>query len=280
MNSSPMKDVFNGHWLVSEYVYNADGTFAGIVRQRRMLQALDGGLLRVLQQCQPDERLAGHPMAAFQGEWAFDLAVDGRARRYLGPDVLGSGLAWGDGVVTGRGVWPRFGHNFTAFSLLLTPTLQITGGKFFNAGQLIANIIGVAVPEMSVQQRPEFAGTTYPQHIAALWRGSSETFAPDGRLLGGYHSTRRYHDGGWTDETAQTTMRPLGEHWLVEQDNRRGIGKRSGWLLEIELHNAQEHSQTLEILDAARGYLIVLENRWRDNVQFMDLNIRILRPEK
>ena len=38
-----MSDKFLGAWLVSEYVYNPDGSFAGIVRQRRELLQMDNG---------------------------------------------------------------------------------------------------------------------------------------------------------------------------------------------------------------------------------------------
>ncbi|MEJ5224789.1 MAG: hypothetical protein WHV44_10075, partial [Anaerolineales bacterium] len=146
---------FLGAWLVSEYVYNPDGSFAGINRQRRELHTLHDGRIRVTQTCDPAPELESHPLGRFRGEWVFDLETDGRARRYHGPDVIGAGLTWGNGVMTGRGLWPRLGFNFTSFAMLSHPQRQLTGGKFHTAGALAANIVGVAVSE-------EAAGGQYP----------------------------------------------------------------------------------------------------------------------
>jgi len=95
----------------------------------------------------PAPELAGHPMAAFAGEWVFDLEVAGRHRHYLGPDVIGLGTQWQPGAITGSGVWPRFGHEFTSYGVLVEPDRQLTGGFFSVAGRPVADIVGVAVPE-------------------------------------------------------------------------------------------------------------------------------------
>ena len=86
-------------------------------------------------------------MADFAGDWVFDMEVDGRQRRYLGPDVVGTGTEWQPGAMTGRGVWPRFGYEFESYSVLLAPDRQLTGGFFSLAHRSVADIVGVAVPE-------------------------------------------------------------------------------------------------------------------------------------
>ncbi len=292
-----MSDNFTGHWLVSEYVYNPDGTFAGIVHQRRMLEPQSNGRIRVIQQCEPDVELAQHPMGEFKGEWVFDLVVDGRARRYLGVDVVGEGLAWGKDVITGRGVWTRFGHNFTSFGVMVTPEYQITGGKFYNASEMIANIIGVAVPERKdvPNQWAAFSGVQTPSEIAAVWKGECDSFDPDGSLASIYRPfpvTRTYHDNGWMEEaigqgTASQhtiTLEPRGERFFVRQKIEAaemvGIGKRSGWLFEMELHSPQEHGTTFEVLDSQREQLIVLDVGWFENNEFTGLGITRMKPEK
>ncbi|MCP5100687.1 MAG: hypothetical protein GY943_34495, partial [Chloroflexi bacterium] len=127
-----MSDKFLGAWLVSEYVYNPNDRFAGIIQQRRELTQLANGRIRVVQHCTPDAALANHPMNRFAGEWVFELSVNGRYRHYHGPAVIGLGLSWGDGVMTGSGIWPTFGYNFHSFGVLPTPDRQLTGGKFFD----------------------------------------------------------------------------------------------------------------------------------------------------
>ncbi len=145
---------FIGDWLVSEYVYTPTGEYVGRVRQRRRLEPTNGRI-RVIQVCEPIEpagRLSalGRETAAVMdrrvGEFVFDLEVVGRARRYRGPDVRGGGLVWTQGVLTARGLWPRFGYNFTSFSILLAPDRQVTGGRFFLANREVAVIVGIAGP--------------------------------------------------------------------------------------------------------------------------------------
>ena len=115
---------FEGMWLVSEYVHTPSGELAGIIRQTRQVHPLKSGRIGVTQYCELDAKLAQGPMAKFQGEHFFELSPDGHARRYLGPAVIGSGLTWGEGAMTGRGLWPDFGHNFTSFAVMSTPKLQ------------------------------------------------------------------------------------------------------------------------------------------------------------
>lgn len=91
----------------SEYVYPPDGQTIGVIRQRRILQSLAGDRIRALQQCDPEPALEGHPIAAFAGEWVFELSTDGHLR--YGTDVIGCGEVWGEGRGLGSGCWSRFG---------------------------------------------------------------------------------------------------------------------------------------------------------------------------
>ena len=142
-------DRFGGAWLVVEYVFDPDGTYRGEVAQRRIVEPAGEARHRVTQQCQPSPELADHPMAAFAGEWVFELEVDGAQRRYLGPDVVGFGTEWQPGAMTGQGLWPRFGYEFESYSVLVAPDRQLTGGFFSLTGRSVADIVGVAIPEAS-----------------------------------------------------------------------------------------------------------------------------------
>ena len=177
------KDRFSGDWLIVEYVYDPDGTYRGEVAQRRIVEPAGENRLLVTQQCQPSSELADHPMAAFAGEWVFDLEVAGNQRRYLGPDVVGFGTVWQPGALTGQGLWPRFGYEFESYSVLVAPDRQLTGGFFSLAGRSVADIVGVAVPEASGKKPcldlstavPEPEGhwplrrTVGPMLVAAAW---------------------------------------------------------------------------------------------------------------
>ncbi|MXW68446.1 MAG: hypothetical protein F4Z61_00390 [Acidimicrobiia bacterium] len=148
-SSGTGRDPFSGAWLVTEHVYDPGGTYRGSVAQRRLLEPVGGGRVRVVQHCEPSPELNGHPMAAFAGDWTFELEVDGTRRRYLGPDVMGAATEWQPGTMTGRGIWPRFGYEFESYSVLVAPDRQLTGGFFSLAGRSVADIVGVAVPESS-----------------------------------------------------------------------------------------------------------------------------------
>ena len=176
------KPSFVGDWLVSEYVYTPAGEFTGVIRQRRQLEPKDD-VIRVIQRCEPvvvaDEvseqaRTVAEVMNKRVGEFVFDLKVDGRARHYLGEDVIGGGFSWRDGVLTARGLWPKFGYNFTSFSMLLNPKRQVTGGKFFLANEEVATIVGLATPED--EGYPVFEDGT----IAGTYHGKRFSISPDG----------------------------------------------------------------------------------------------------
>lgn len=165
------EDRFGGAWLVTEYVHDPDGRFAGVVRQRRTLEAVSPDRMRVTQVCEPGDELADHPMGAFAGRWVFELvkhrpglgggggaqiaesAPDpeddpaGGLRTYVGPDVVGYGVEWSPGAVISQGFWPRFGHSFESWAAVVAPERQLTGGFFTAAGREVAAIVGVAAPD-------------------------------------------------------------------------------------------------------------------------------------
>ena len=252
---------FLGAWLVTEYVYNPNGSFVGVIQQRRELVQLANGRIQVTQHCQPGSALDGHPMAAFTGSPVFELSVDGRYRRYHGPAVIGAGIPWGEGAMTGRGLWPKFGHNFRSFAVLPVADCQLTGGKFFNATEMIANIAGVAVPENAVGNYPVLNQDYQPN--VAEWQGTMRTVLADGTVQGERSLHRTFQtvneDRIIWEEDEHTT--------ILSWDNGRyrtqsGIGKRFGPLLEIETvaENGRICEQ-MELLDTVRGYLIGLR-RW------------------
>jgi hypothetical protein len=135
---------FLGEWDVTELVYSPDAELLGTVRQLRRLEAdHPSGSVLVHQRCEPSRELARHPMAAFSGDFSFRLDISGRQRLYRGPDVQGSGTAFGGTFLCGQGVWPRFGYNFRSWSISLGDTQQLTGGVFFRGSRQVAVIVGV-----------------------------------------------------------------------------------------------------------------------------------------
>lgn len=239
---------FLGAWLVSEYVYAPSGEYVGRVRQKRILQP-QGETIRVIQHCapiEPAESLSAETqkvietMNARTGEYVFDLKMSGKARRYLGPDVLGGGFSWMEGVLTARGIWPRFGYNFTSFSILLTPRRQVTGGRFFIANQEAAVIVGAATPEDE--------GFPSLQPLASLEGAQGEQFvlSPEGELL----------------ETLPISASALAFEEIAPLTGRI---RRYGALREIEAVSAPgETLSWLEVSDAQSGMAAGLRKRIRD----------------
>ncbi len=279
-----MSNNFLGTWLVSEYVYNPDGSFAGIVRQRRELLGLANGRIRVTQHCQPDAALDGHPMASFTGSSVFELSVDGRYRRYHGPAVVGTGIAWGEGAMSGRGLWPEFGHNFRSFALLPTVNRQLTGGKFFNATEMIANIVGVAVPEKQTHEWPTLGHSFAP--TATQWHGTLRTVSPAGKMMQETQLQRNYNPSHanhlcWEDnvdgkKSFVCNLQSVDAHIQVngyvyghaqKQMKMQGLGKPFGPLLEIEAVVGTEIIvELMEVLDVAKQHIIGMRRWLRDGV--------------
>ena len=264
-----MADKFLGAWLVTEYVFTPAGVYLGHIRQRRELRQLANGAIRVLQVCEPEARLAEHPMGRFAGEWIFDLTVAGRQRLYHGPAVIGSGRTWGEGIMLGEGLWPDFGYNFHSFSVLAAPERQLTGGKFFAANEMIANIVGVAVPEADGVSWPTLALSP----ASFTFAGQGEQVVTDAAGV----STRRalerqivadghIRDGDllslvWAAEVDRfvvTGVGPAGEQL-------QGLAKRYGPMREAILYGTPgEMIAQMEIVDEVSGRAITLRH-WRQN---------------
>jgi len=239
---------FIGDWLVSEYLYTPSGEFAGVIHQRRALQP-QGDVIRVIQYCEPvvvaDEiseqaKAVVDVMNKRVGEFVFDLKIVGKARHYLGEDVIGGGFSWCDGVLTAKGLWTSFGYNFTSFSMLINPKRQVTGGKFFIANEEIATIVGLAVPQD--EGYPEFMDG----NMANEYRGERYTISPDGDLM----------------ETISITT---NEYAFTEKDGMRGNEKQYGALREMEIVAAPgEIISAIEVNDYASGSVAGIWKRFRD----------------
>lgn len=197
-----MSDNFTGRWLVSEYVYNPDGSFVGVVQQKRYLETYDDGRIRVIQDCDPLPELDNHSMANFRGHWEFDLMREGRLRHYHGPDVIGTGYPWGDKAMTGEGIWTQFGHNFTSFAFVPNAERQLTGGTFYNSGEMIAKIVGIAHPETndSVDVFPTLMDENNAPQISETWRGSVSRYDLSGDLISENSIERHYKGQGFTEQ--------------------------------------------------------------------------------
>ncbi len=278
-----MTTAFLGDWLVSEYVYTPAGEYVGVVRQRRRLQPLAADKIRVIQICEVMETAVslsakGEQVAAMMnqrvGEFVFDLQLAGRARHYLGPDVIGGGFSWRDGALTARGLWPRFGYNFTSFSILLRPERQVTGGKFFVANEEVATIVGTAVPQ--AQGYPEMAGAaptadgrprTPFEH--GHYRGYRYGIAPDGELLETVEIMIENRTQINTDEH-RSGKNPCSSvkirvPFLSDMNAAPGREKWYGPLRELEAVTAPgETLSLLEIYDQASGFIAGLGRRFRD----------------
>lgn len=256
-----MTDQFAGCWLVSEYVFDPNGRFAGMIHQKRQLFTRPDQSLRVVQECTPDERLTGHPMEHFAGEWEFTMTVDGSVRRYHGPDVIGTGLAWGNDPVCimGRGVWPRFGHNFASFSILVSPEQQLTGGWFYNAGELVASIAGIAVPN-TVGSYPSLDRLEYPHHIAKQWHGHLTQYDANGIMQSKREIRRQYDSTSWTDNDDRWEIKPLDGRDRIS-GCCTGIGIRSGWIYQATTILSDGTRATL--LEIHNGKLIIgIQQYW------------------
>lgn len=243
-----MTTSFIGDWLVSEYLYTPAGEYVGVIHQRRQLIPKDD-VIRVIQNCEPVKvttELSEHAKDTLEimnkrvGEFVFDLKLVGKARHYLGEDVIGGGFSWRDGVLTARGLWTRFGYNFTSFSILLNPKRQVTGGKFFIANQEVATIVGVAVPEN--EGYPELSDSK----ISGNYKGERFLISPDGELL----------------ETMEITG---NETTFTDKDGMRGNEKKYGALRETETVDAPgQTTSAIEVVDNASGSIAGIWKTFRD----------------
>lgn len=290
-----MGDAFIGAWRVSEHVYDSEGELVGVVRQLRRLERREGGRIAVLQDCKPDASLATHPMGRFTGHHEFTLSRDGAVRRYHGPAVIGSGLGVGPHAIVGRGLWPVFGHNFTSYGLVPEPRLQLTGGKFFVATQMIANVVGVAVPDDGQTDWPTLEGLRgspgWPGDLATEWEGTAHVVGPSGQVLGEHRASRRYLGSSRLEERSHPDSGEVLETLSLEPDlggyrvagahghePQRGIAKRYGPALELEICRGTDIVvEGLELLDAERGHLATIRRLWRDHT-VQGYRVACLRP--
>ena len=210
-----MTDPFDGAWLVTEYVHDPDGRFVGIVRQRRTLEPVASGRVRVTQICESDESLAGHPMQSFTGEWVFELTADGTLRRYLGPDVVGYGTEWSEGAMTAQGLWPRFGCTFESYAVLLTPERQLTGGFFAIAGRSVADIVGVAVPDRDSWPTLDLAAPA--PRLRGEGPGVQRRVGPLAIAEAWPSATERVRTLGLADSTTQKSVILVDRQWPQER---------------------------------------------------------------
>lgn len=247
MNNQPTTS-FIGSWLVSEYLYTPAGEYVGVIHQRRQLIPKED-VIRVIQHCEPVKvttELSENAKDTLEimnkrvGEFVFDLKLVGKARHYLGEDVIGGGFSWRDGVLTARGLWTRFGYNFTSFSILINPMRQVTGGKFFIANQEVATIVGVAVPED--EGYPELSASK----ISGNYKGERFLISPDGELL----------------EAMEITG---NETTFTDKDGMRGNEKKYGALTEIETVDAPgQTTSAIEVVDNASGSIAGIWKTFRD----------------
>lgn len=261
-----MTATFLGAWRVREYVYAANGALAGTVCQTRRLERA-GARVRVVQECRPDAALDGHPMARFAGRHEFELGVDGALRRYHGPAVVGSGWCVADGALVGRGVWPELGYNFTSFSVVCAPGLQLTGGTFSRADEVVARIVGVAVEEQhDGDDFPTLAGPTAPGDVAGAWSGT-RAFAGDDGVTVERPLVRRYQRDGWEErgDAAPARLRLRADRLHLRVDGQLqdrplvGFARRFGPALQLEAVLAPDVVvDELDVVDAARGHLVAL----------------------
>jgi len=242
------KPSFVGDWLVSEYVYTPAGEFAGVIHQRRQLESKDD-VIRVVQHCEPvivADNVSAQAQATIGimnkrvGEFVFDLKIDGRARHYLGEDVIGGGFSWRDGVLTAKGLWPNFGYNFTSFSMLIYPNRQVTGGKFFNANEEVATIVGLATPED--EGYPVFEDGT----ISGTYQGKRYSISADGDEVEGID----------IDASALT---------FSEKEGFQGNEKQYGALREVEAVTAPGQTISgIEIVDHASRSIAGIWKKYKD----------------
>jgi hypothetical protein len=271
-----MSNAFINQWRVNEYVFLPNGEFLGNVLQERNIQKLANGNLRVTQRCQTSIR--HHPMSAFNGEWVFEMRVDGRNRYYLGADVVGSGWAWGDGIITGKGIWTRFGHNFTSYGVMVTPNRQITGGKFFNGGECIAMIMGVAEPAhlLTDEAYPhlDIPQGLYPnaQITPVICDGTITTFDGNGIAQDIGSLKRHFTAHGWHDdyitspEKFVVQLTPHENHYRVS-GTTEGILKNYGAWREMVCYQLNENIlfEMVDLIDSHTQTLTQLVFGYRDN---------------
>jgi len=242
------RDSFGGAWHVTEYVFDSEGVFLASLRQIRRVLVLAPGRLEVQMRCLPCPALAGHPMAAFEGEWRFGLTRQGQKRVYGGPDVTGEGIEWLPGLLTASGRWPHFGpFAFCSWSLLTSPNRQLTGGTFYLGDQMVARIVGVATPAQAADQWPSLPPPVVPGDRARVWTGARLRCQLGLEAPREATATVRLLPGqAW--KPGETTIAPLPSH---------------GWARGLEPDPAGQRTRPgadgLAVLDSMTDILYVLQ---------------------
>ena len=276
---------FEGHWRVREHVFDANGRPLGTVKQRRILESTGVSSFRLTQHCAPDDCLRDHPMSRFAGTHVFDLQIDGNARRYLGPAVVGTGQMLGEGTMWGEGVWPIFGHSFQSYSVSLA-NKQLTGGVFGTGNAMMAQIVGVAQPETEEDIWPELSGPYRPQDVCSLWTGTLSLIEPDGSVVTTHPVHRQYSNDSWTDQfdgqvrtaTIEPTSGTLQIRNHMHEQPETGVSRRCGWSLELEWVAADGlHTRGFEALDSCDGHLVTIHRQYR-NHQLAGIEVLRLTP--
>jgi len=232
-------DQFLGAWDVLEAVYAPAGHMIGTVQQQRTLRAQNGtDLILVDQHCTPCPELRNHALADFSGPFHFSLRKQGRQRHYLGPDVHGLGTAFGDGFVSGHGVWPRFGYNFRSWSIALNDSAQLTGGCFYRGPSLAAVIIGVGTNLKG--DKLNTAHTTSFQLQSALGQSTTLALSSDEEcridLTREVLGTGRWVEFG-TGREDLFELEPRGDDFLLHKNQHAiGMAKMVGPMLYWETH--------------------------------------------
>jgi hypothetical protein len=285
MNLTPAPvDRFAGNWLVTEYVHQFDGQLVGIIEQTRTVTALPNDTIQVLQVCQPFLPNT-HPLSAFHGKWLFTLAKQGAYRYYLGPDVKGFGQQWADGFLLGQGVWPRLGFNFTSYSFRISPTRQLTGGVFHNAGVTVAEIMGLGVLQADENAPYPRIQTenALPSMISNRWLGTATRFCMDGSIQEKFTLQREmYYAVGWCDTF------PDGKTFDVKINSRQSAIDVNGHFADNEINGKARYingsfradlvlsngwsMQLFELLDSESKQLFTYRNWYCLGVQkYLDL---------
>lgn len=249
-----MTDEDAAAWLVSEYVYTADGQLVGIIRQRHHIQVTPEHKIRVRVMCQPELASDAHPLNTLAGEWVFYLDRDEGDLLYEGPDIVGVGRGWGERTLTSVGRWLRADKASAAFSIVIAPDRQVVGTRFDDLAQAgegyripyllaanlhtVAKTIGIATPLGDEATWPRFEGPTWPGDVAARWQGAWHEYGADGELRKIVEIERLYTDDGWEDYCGSECIDrvQVREYLTPEEENRPHAPqrfRRYGWALEF-----------------------------------------------
>ena len=183
--------------------------------------------------------------------------------------------------MTGRGIWPDFGHNFTSFAVVGEPGVQLTGGAFFNGREMIANIAGIALPQTDENTPwPELSGPENPADLGLAWTGTLREVSPRGEVVSEEVVCRTYESTASNRRFTERVNSQESLHLKTEENRKRlmvsghiansavhGLGKQYGWLVEFELCLANGSIvEWMEVLDADRSRLVGIRRWWTDGL--------------